>query len=118
MADGDVVKSGLAHDGVKINLQKGEGSQAKVDLYYASVTPSLPTKKAQQYIAFLLDGKKVTYSKHDVTTMDPEDREDMWDASGTKRLPQLFINDKYIGGYDEVLALEEESRLGGMLGCT
>ena len=36
-------------------------------------------------------------------------------ANGKKTIPQIFIDDQHIGGYDEVRALEKENKLQELL---
>jgi len=43
-------------------------------------------------------------------------KEYMQKVSGKRELPQLFVNDKYIGGYEEVQMLEEVGQLSELLG--
>ena len=36
-------------------------------------------------------------------------------ANGKKTIPQIFFDNKYIGGYDEIRALEKENKLQDLL---
>jgi len=36
-------------------------------------------------------------------------------SSGRRSVPQIFIDDRHIGGYDEVRALEKENKLQELL---
>ena len=36
-------------------------------------------------------------------------------ANGKRTIPQIFFDDKHIGGYDEVRALEKENKLQDLL---
>ena len=36
-------------------------------------------------------------------------------ANGKRTIPQIFFNDKHIGGYDEIRALEKENKLKDLL---
>ena len=36
-------------------------------------------------------------------------------ASGKRTIPQIFFDDKHIGGYDEVRALEKDNKLQDLL---
>lgn len=42
----------------------------------------------------------------------------MRDRSGQRKLPQLFINGEYIGGYEEAQHLEEIGELSAKLGSS
>ncbi len=48
----------------------------------------------------LLRSKTVEFEEIDVTD-DPERRAEMERLSGRRTVPQIFINDQSIGGYDE-----------------
>ena len=62
----------------------------------------------------LLDRKSVAYEEIDVTG-DPTRRAEMIQASGRRTVPQIFIDEQSIGGFDELYELEQEGRLDGLL---
>jgi glutaredoxin 3 len=62
----------------------------------------------------LLAQKGVSYREIDVTTDDAL-REKMIAASGRRTVPQIFIDGRPIGGYDELAALEQSGELDAML---
>ena len=45
----------------------------------------------------------------------PELRREMEDLSGGRTVPQIFINDKPVGGYDDIAALEGTGELDTLL---
>ena len=47
--------------------------------------------------------------------MDPALRQEMMQKSGRSTFPQIFIDDKHIGGYDDMLALDRSGKLDAML---
>lgn len=62
----------------------------------------------------LLDDKKVEYAEIDV--MDPRKRAALIQrANGRRTVPQIFIDETHVGGYDELAALERSGRLDPML---
>lgn len=65
----------------------------------------------------LLDAKNATYEETDVT-MNAELRREIAERSGQSTLPQIFIDDQPIGGYDELSALEREGKLDALLSAT
>ncbi|MEI9851676.1 MAG: glutaredoxin 3 [Sphingomonas sp.] len=78
---------------------------AKVEIYTKAFCPYCARAKR------LLDGKDVEYSEYDIT-MDRAKRVEMIDrAGGRTTVPQLFIDDRHIGGSDDLVALE---RAGGL----
>lgn len=62
----------------------------------------------------LLDRKGVAYEEIDVTG-DTERRAEMMRTSGRRTVPQIFIGDESIGGFDELYALEQDGRLDALV---
>jgi glutaredoxin 3 len=63
----------------------------------------------------LLDDKGVSYDEVDAT--DPVVRMDMVQrAHGRRTVPQIFIGERHVGGYDEIAALERRGQLDPLLG--
>ena len=63
----------------------------------------------------LLQSKGAEFEEFDVD-VNPALRNEMTQRSGGRQtVPQIFINDLHIGGSDELVALEREGRLSGML---
>ena len=48
--------------------------------------------------------------------LQPERRKEMIDRSGRHTVPQIWIGDSHIGGYDELAALDRAGRLDPLLG--
>ena len=64
----------------------------------------------------LLNKKKVSYEEIDIGN-DEKKREEMLNKSnGAKTIPQIFIEEKHIGGYVELKALENKGELNSLLG--
>ena len=80
----------------------------KVEIYTTNWCPYCYTAKA------LLDEKGVAYDEIDAT--DPAVRMDMIQrAHGRRTVPQIFIGDRHVGGYDELAALERRGQLDPLL---
>jgi glutaredoxin 3 len=62
----------------------------------------------------LFDGKKISYKEIAVDN-DPELRQEMMKKSGRHTVPQIWINDKHIGGCDELYALQRSGKLDSLL---
>jgi glutaredoxin 3 len=63
----------------------------------------------------LLTSKSTIFQEIDISR-DPGRRSEMLArANGERTVPQIFINDKHIGGCDELYALERSGKLGAML---
>ena len=82
---------------------------AKVEVYTTSYCPYCMRAKS------LLRSKGVAFEEIDVSS-DSALREKMIEMSGGRRtVPEIFINGKIIGGYDELRALEDEGELDPLL---
>ena len=62
----------------------------------------------------LLDSKGVDYHELD-TTLNSKLRAEMKARSGRDTVPQIFIEDQHIGGYDDMAALDAAGELDGLL---
>ena len=82
---------------------------AKVEVYTTSYCPFCTRAKS------LLKNKGVSFEEIDVTE-DAELRQKMIDLSGGRRtVPEIFIDGKIVGGYDELKALDDAGTLDSML---
>ena len=82
---------------------------AKVEIYTWATCPYCRKAKA------LLDSKDVDYTEHSVDG-DEAARDKMAErANGRRSVPQIFINDRHIGGCDDIHALEEKGELDKLL---
>lgn len=80
----------------------------KIEIY---TTPTCPyCVKAKK----LLDSKGVQYEEIDVDT-DEVKYQEMIKRSGRKTVPEIFIDGKFIGGCDDLCALEKEGKLDPLL---
>ena len=62
----------------------------------------------------LLEKKGAAYEEVDVM-MDEKKRSEMRERAKRSTVPQIFINGQYIGGSDELAALEKAGKLDAML---
>ena len=63
----------------------------------------------------LLTRNNATYNEIDISIVDGAMDEMIKKANGKRTIPQIFFDDKHIGGYDEVRALEKENKLQDLL---
>lgn len=63
----------------------------------------------------LLERKGVAYSEYRVD-LQPELRPEMERRSGGTSVPQIFIDDRHIGGCDELYELDYDDKLDPLLG--
>jgi glutaredoxin 3 len=62
----------------------------------------------------LLEKKGAAYEEMDVM-MDEKKRAEMRERAKRSTVPQIFINGQYIGGSDELAALEQAGKLDALL---
>lgn len=82
--------------------------QSKVIIYSKANCPYCVFAKE------LLDNKKVSYEEIRID-LDDAQRAIMEQASGRRSVPQIFINDQPIGGFDDLSALEKAGTLNNLL---
>jgi glutaredoxin 3 len=62
----------------------------------------------------LLDDKNVAY--HDIAVDDkPQLRQEMMERSGRHTVPQIWIGERHVGGFDELSLLERQGQLDELL---
>ena len=82
---------------------------ANLEIYTWSRCPFCYRAKA------LLQDKGIEFSEYCIDG-DEQAREKMTQrANGSRSLPQIFINDKHIGGCDEIYTLEANNQLDPLL---
>jgi glutaredoxin 3 len=83
--------------------------QAKIVIYTKANCPYCVWAKQ------LLDNKQATYQELRID-LDEKARADMDRLSGGRRtVPQIFINDQLIGGFDDLSMLEKAGNLDNLL---
>ena len=63
----------------------------------------------------LLNKKKINYEEIDIGYDDKKREEMLKKSNGAKTIPQIFIEEKHIGGYVELKALESKGELDTLL---
>ena len=64
----------------------------------------------------LLNKKKITYTELDIGVDSSKMQEMQERTKGAKTIPQIFIGETYVGGYNELKALEVAGKLNSLLG--
>lgn len=85
------------------------GQNKKIEMYTQALCGYCAAAKR------LLDSKGVEYVSIDVT-LNAGRRREMNERSGRTTVPQIFIGDRHIGGYDDVAALDNAGDLDSLLG--
>ena len=82
---------------------------AKIEIYSTQVCPSC--KRAKQ----LFQQRGVEYTEYMVDNDPDKFKEMKLRANGRRTVPQIFINDEHIGGFDDLWALETAGELESKL---
>jgi glutaredoxin 3 len=64
----------------------------------------------------LLRKKGVEYEEVHLDRADMQSRMDLVELTGRYTVPQILIDDRPVGGYDEIKALDDQGRLDPLLG--
>lgn len=65
----------------------------------------------------LLESKNIPFEEFNVDE-NPGMRDEIVNKTGYKKVPQIFINDEFIGGFTELAALDEKGDLESLVGSS
>ena len=82
---------------------------SRVLMYSTAVCPFCV--RAEQ----LLTRKGITDIEKVRVDLQPERREEMLQKTGRRTVPQIYIGETYVGGCDELYALEHQGKLDSLL---
>lgn len=82
---------------------------AKIEIYTANYCPYCTRAKD------LISSKGQKYTELDITHDDDARAELVTKANGQRTVPQIFINDQHIGGFDDLAALDKKGELDALL---
>lgn len=63
----------------------------------------------------LLEAKGVTDLKKVRVDLDPQQRMLMMEKTGRRTVPQIYIGDTHVGGFDDLYALDQAGKLAPLL---
>ncbi len=84
-------------------------TMAKVVMYSTAVCPYC------QRAELLLKSKGVTEIEKIRIDLDPAQRDLMMQKTGRRTVPQIFIGDRHVGGFDDLAALDRDGGLMPLL---
>jgi glutaredoxin 3 len=84
---------------------------AKVEIYTKMFCPYCTRAKS------LLTSKGASFEEYDISLGGPKRAEMLERANGGYTVPQIFIDDRHVGGSDELAALDRAGQLDAMLGA-
>jgi glutaredoxin 3 len=82
---------------------------AEVTMYTTAVCPYCI--RAER----LLESKGVTDLKKVRVDLDPQQRMLMMEKTGRRTVPQIYIGDTHVGGFDDLYALDQAGKLAPLL---
>lgn len=82
---------------------------AEVIIYSTTVCPYCVRAKQ------LLERKGVAYKEINLSNEASEVRMELMQRTNHRTVPQIFINDQFVGGFDQLYALEREGKLNELL---
>jgi len=82
---------------------------AKIRMYSTAVCPFC--LRAER----LLNSKGVTEIEKIRVDLDSRQREEMMNKTGRRTVPQIYIGDTHVGGFEELAALEHAGKLDSLL---
>jgi glutaredoxin 3 len=82
---------------------------AKVVMYSTAVCPYCQRAEA------LLKARGVSAIEKIRIDLDPARRDEMIEKTGRRTVPQIYIGDTHVGGFDDLSALDREGRLAPLL---
>jgi len=105
---------------VLIMEKESLGGEGKIRVFYSTTASNQKSRTDKRALETLLQAKKVHLREdfepwHAVDIMDRDDREAVFRRAGSRKLPIVFIDDEYIGDYDDCMKLEEAGKLDALL---
>ena len=88
---------------------RGSRAMAKITMYCTGVCPYC--ERAER----LLLAKGVTHIDKIRVDLEPGRRAEMMERTGRRTVPQIYIGDHHVGGFDDLSALDREGKLAGLL---
>lgn len=82
---------------------------ANVTIYSTTVCPYCIRAKQ------LLERKGIDYKEINLSNEAPDVRIELMQRTNHRTVPQIFIKDQFIGGFDQLYALEREGKLDELL---
>ena len=82
---------------------------AKIRMYSTAVCPFCLRAE------MLLGSKGVTEIEKIRVDLDPRQREEMMNKTGRRTVPQIYIGETHVGGFEELAALEHAGKLDSLL---
>lgn len=118
VVDGEHIPGSTFH--VLVLEEESLGGEGKIRVYFSTTSSSSKSKKDRFSLERLLTAKKVHLRKdfepwQAVDLMTTHDRNLIFKKAGTRLLPIVFVDDKYVGDFDKLNEMEELGKLDDLL---
>ncbi len=90
-------------------LNQASVSMPEITMYTTGVCPYCQRAK------LLLKNKGITEINEIRVDLEPEQREVMMQKTGRRTVPQIYIGETHVGGFDDLAALDREGKLDPLL---
>jgi len=96
------------------------GGEGKILVFFSTTSSTEKGRRDVFDLQRLLEMKQV-HKRPDfepwipVDILTREDREAVFEKAGTRNLPIVYVDDKYVGDYDTIATLEEQGKLNALL---
>ena len=97
------------HNDAELNITKLKMTKPNIVMYTTAVCPYCINAER------LLSAKGVTDINKIRVDLHPEQRVEMMQKTGRRTVPQIYIDDQHIGGFDELRALDLAGKLDPLL---
>ncbi len=96
---------------LKVSFNEGSSSEmgAKVTMYTTGVCPYCNMAER------LLQSKGVAEIEKIRVDLEPEQRAEMMEKTGRRTVPQIYIGETHVGGFDDLSALDRAGELEPLL---
>jgi len=105
---------------VAVLEQESLGGEGKIRVFFSTTSSNEKSRRDRFSLETLLQQKKV-HLRSDfepwiaVDICDKEDRDAIFRKAGTRNLPIVFVDDKYVGDYDALVELDQNGKLDSLL---
>ncbi|GAB5363418.1 hypothetical protein AAMO2058_000881200 [Amorphochlora amoebiformis] len=105
---------------VIVDAELSVGGAGKILCFFSTTSSNIKQRKDIQGAKLLLQAKKIHLRKDfvpwiPVDILDKKDREKIFLKAGTRTLPIIIVDDKYVGDYDTIRELDENDKLDELL---
>ena len=66
----------------------------------------------------LLKAKGVTQIEKIRVDLEPQRRQEMMERTGRRTVPQIYVGERHVGGFDDLAALDREGNLEALLAAS